>query len=517
MNITYGLRRALHLNPGGLATAFQGRRRNWGELGDRVARLAAGLRAGGCQPGDRVAMLATNSDRYLEYYLATAWAGLVSVPLNVRWSAREVEDALGDCQPAVLMLDRAYVPLTERLGQALPGLRFVYADDGEAPPGLWHFEDLVAQHSPAPDAMRAGPDLAGIFYTGGTTGRSKGVMLSHTNLMSNAMHSLAENMWTADMRYMHAAPMFHLANGMGLYAALLRGGSNIIVPGFAPETVMAAVEAERVTDALLVPTMIQMLVEHPALARHDLSSLRRVLYGASPMSGALLDRAMTALPRTEFVHVYGMTELSPCATALSWEGHTGESRAAGRHRSVGRAVVGCEVRTVGLDGETLPPGTVGEVVVRGDTVMLGYWERPEETARAIVDGWMHTGDGGYLDEDGYLYVVDRLKDMIISGGENVYSVEVENAVVQHPAVLQCAVIGIPDDRWGEMVHAVVVRRPEAELTVDELTTFCRTLLGGFKCPRSIEFRDTLPLSGAGKVLKRDLRAPFWERRLSNVN
>ena len=518
MNVTYGLRRTLQLNPDGLATAFNGRQRNWGEVGDRVARLAAGLLAGGARPGDRIAMLATNSDRYLEYYLATAWAGLVAVPLNIRWSARELDDAMRDCQPVLLMFDRSYVEVAGALTQAVPELRLVYADDDDAPAGTDHFEAMVERSPQLLDAMRAGSDLAGIFYTGGTTGRSKGVMLSHANLMSNAMQMLATGLWTANMRYMHAAPMFHLANGAGMYSAMLSGGCNIIVPGFAPEAVMHAVQTQRATDSLLVPTMIQMLVDHPALARHDMSSLRRVLYAASPMSSAVLDRAIAALPLTEFVHAYGMTELSPCATALPWAGHTGESRAAGRHRSAGRPVIGCEVRIAGPDGQTLPSGEVGEILVRGDTVMLGYWERPDETAQAIVDGWMHTGDGGYLDELGYLFVVDRMKDMIISGGENVYSVEVENAIVKHPAVLQCAVIGIPDDRWGELVHAVVVRKAEADLTVDQLITFCRTLLGGFKLPRSIEIRDTaLPLSGAGKVLKRDLRAPFWDGRSRKVN
>ncbi len=517
MNVTYGLRRQLHLNPDGLATVFNGRRRNWAELGERVARLAAGLLASGASPGDRVAIIATNSDRYLEYTLAVAWAGLVAVPQNVRWSAVEVEDAILDCRPVLLMLDRTYAALAAALKRAWPSMRLVYVDDDEAPAGMEHFEALIEGHGPMPDAMRAGSDLAGIFYTGGTTGRSKGVMLSHGNLMSNAMQMLASNLLGADLRYLNAAPMFHLANGAGMYSVLLNGGSNIIVSGFTPEGVMQAIEAERVTDTVLVPTMIQMLVDHPACARYDLSSLRRILYGASPMSGAVLERAMAALPQAEFTQLYGMTELSPCATALPWADHVGD-RTAGRHRSAGRPVIGCEVRIAGPDGEILPNGEVGEVVVRGDTVMMGYWERPEETARAVVDGWMHTGDGGLLDERGYLFVVDRIKDMIISGGENVYSVEVENAVMRHPAVLQCAVIGIPDDRWGELVHAVVVRRAEASLTVDELTGFCRTLLGGFKCPRSIEFREMpLPLSGAGKVLKRDLRAPFWEGRSSKVS
>src|SRR5581483_4719590 len=360
--------------------------------------------------------------------------------------------------------------------------------------------------------------LAGIFYTGGTTGRSKGVMLSHGNLMVNALNALGEGLFQSSAIYLHAAPMFHLANGAAMYSLLLSGGSNVMIQGFTPEGVMAAIQSERVTDALLVPTMIQMLVDHPAIGSYDLSSLKHVIYGASPISDAVLGRAMAALPNVEFTQAYGMTELAPIATLLHWKEHIGEGRAKGRHRAAGRATLGCEVRIVNADDQPVPNGTVGEIVVRGENVMMGYWERPEETAKAIIHGWMHTGDGGYMDEHGFIYVVDRVKDMIISGGENIYSVEVENAISQHPAVAQCAVIGIPDDRWGELVHAVVVTKPGAQLTAGELIEFCKTLIAGYKCPRSVEISPTaLPLSGAGKVLKRDLRKPFWENRERRVS
>ncbi len=518
MNITYGLRRALQLNPGGRSTTFGPRHRTWGETGERVARLAEGLRVQGVEIGGRVAMLALNSDRYLEAYLAIAWAGAVAVPQNIRWSAREIEDALADCTPNVLLADAEFADLAGQLGRTFPSMRIVYSDDGAAPPGMEHIEALIERSTAMADVMQSGDDLAGIFYTGGTTGRSKGVMLSHRNVTTNALNSLSEGVWSQPMRYLHAAPMFHLANGMGMYAALLQGGSNVMVRSYTPDGVMAAIAAEKVTDTLMVPTMIQMLVNHPDPSQYNLSSLRRVVYGASPMSGAVLARAMAALPDVAFIQAYGMTELSPCATLLHWNEHQGEGRAKQRDKGAGRAVIGCEVQVIDQDRKPVAPGTVGEIAVRGDTVMLGYWNRPEETARAIVDGWMHTGDGGLMDADGFLTVVDRIKDMIISGGENVYSVEVENAIAQHPAVDQCAVIGVPSDRWGEQVHAVVVPRPGASLTPDEVISFCRTLLGGFKCPRSVEIRKTsLPLSGAGKVLKRDLRAPFWngcERRVS---
>jgi long-chain acyl-CoA synthetase len=518
MNITHGLRRALQINADGLATVFGNRRRNWREIGERVPRLAAGLRWLGVNPSDRVAILSLNSDRYMELYLATAWAGAVIVPLNIRWSQLENEDAMRDCRANVLFVDKAFASTGAALAKAITGLKLIYADDGDAPAGMESYEALLLRSEPIPDAMCSAADLAGIFYTGGTTGRSKGVMLSHGNLMVNALNALGEGLFQSSAIYLHAAPMFHLANGAAMYSLLLSGGSNIMIQGFTPEGVMAAIQSERVTDALLVPTMIQMLVDHPAIGSYDLSSLKHVIYGASPISEAVLGRAMAALPNVEFTQAYGMTELAPIATLLHWKEHIGEGRAKGHHRAAGRATLGCEVRIVNTDDQPVPNGTVGEIVVRGENVMMGYWERPEETAKAIIDGWMHTGDGGYMDEHGFIYVVDRVKDMIISGGENVYSVEVENAISQHPAVAQCAVIGIPDDRWGELVHAVVVTKPGAQLTAGELIEFCKTLIAGYKCPRSVEISPTaLPLSGAGKVLKRDLRKPFWENRERRVS
>ena len=264
--------------------------------------------------------------------------------------------------------------------------------------------------------------------------------------------------------------------------------------------------------------MIQMTVDHPGIEKYDLSSLRAVLYGASVISEAVMDRAMARLPKTQFYQAYGMTELSPCATILPWKDHIGEGRAKGRHRGAGRPTFTVDVRIVDADDKPVPRGTVGEICARGETVMLGYWERPEETAKAVIDGWMHTGDGGYMDEDGYVYVVDRIKDMIISGGENIYSAEVENCVAQHPAVAQCAVIGIPSDQWGETVHAVVMRKPGASVTAEEIISFCKDRIAGYKCPRTVKIQDEpLPLSGSGKILKRDLRAPYWENASRAVN
>ncbi|MGZ5924796.1 MAG: long-chain-fatty-acid--CoA ligase [Rhizomicrobium sp.] len=506
MNITHGFKRALQINAEGIATIFGDRRRTWRDLGERIPRLAGGFATLGIRVGDRVAVLSLNSDRYLEAYLAAAWAGTVIVPLNIRWSASENEEALRDCRAGLLIVDEMFATIGATLARAMPGLRLLYADDGDAPPGAVHLEDLVAGSEPASDAMRSSGDLAGIFYTGGTTGRSKGVMLSHGNLMANALNALGEGWFPSTTRYLHAAPMFHLADGAATFSLLLSGGVNVMIKAFNPEAMMDAVERHKVSETLLVPTMLQMLVDHPAVGTRDLSSLKRVIYGASPISETLFNRAVTALPGTEFWQGYGMTELSPIVTILPWKEHIGAGRAKGRHRSAGRATLGCEVRIVDAGDQPMPRGSVGEIVARGDNLMIGYWERPEETASALAGGWMHTGDGGYMDDDGFVFMVDRIKDMIISGGENIYSIEVENVLAQHTAVAQCAVIGLPNEEWGEQVHAIVVSKPGMIVTEIDILAFCRERLAAYKSPRSVEIADTpLPMSGAGKILKRELR------------
>jgi acyl-CoA synthetase (AMP-forming)/AMP-acid ligase II len=307
--------------------------------------------------------------------------------------------------------------------------------------------------------------------------------------------------------------MFHLADmGMAM-PHWFEGNTHSIIPAFNPELVLDAFECDRVTHVLLVPVMIQMLVDHPAIRKpRDLSALHMIAYGASPMPEAVLERAMASFPGVEFVQAYGMTELSPVATVNPAWTHTAEGRKLGKLRSAGRASYCCEVRIVDAQGQEVPRGTVGEVVVRGANVMQGYWNKPEQTAAAVRDGWMHTGDGAYMDDDGFIFIVDRMKDMIISGGENVYSAEVENALVQHPAVAACAVVAIPSDQWGESVHAVVVRKPGDEVSAESLIEHCKSLIAGYKCPRSVDFVDALPLSAAGKVLKTKLREPFWRGR-----
>ena len=521
MYLTQGLHRALQQQPDRTAVCFGALRRSFAELGDRVARLAGALQALDMASGDRVAMLAMNSDRYLEYQLAVPWGGGVLNPCNVRWSLTEIVYSLKDSGSSILIVDKTFEPMVEAIRRDAPEIReVVFADDGAVPAGMprvHSYEAILAAAPPIADVCRAGDDLLGIFYTGGTTGFPKGVMLSHANLFASGMSLLGEGISPRGSVYLHAAPMFHLADFGISMPQHLAGNTHAIIPAFKPEAVLESIERDRVTDVLLVPTMIQMLVDHPAMkAGYDVSSLKRVVYGASSISEAVLDRAMAALPGVEFFQAYGMTELSPVATINPAWCHTAEGRKAGKLRSGGRASFGTEVRIVDELGKPVPLGTVGEVAVRGPNVMLGYWNKPEQTAAALRDGWMHTGDGAYMDADGFIFVVDRLKDMIKSGGENVFSAEVENALAQHAAVAACAVIGVPSDEWGEAVHAVVVAKPGASVSAEALIAHCKTLIAGYKCPRTVELRDALPLSGAGKILKTVLRKPFWEGRSAQI-
>ncbi len=518
MYLTQALHRAVQQHPDRIAVSFAGRQRSFAEFAGRVARLAGALQSLGMQAGDRVAMLSLNSDRYLEYQMAVPWGGGVMNPCNIRWSAAEILYSLDDSGSTILLVDETFRPLAEQFRLDARSLRqVIYCGDGESPAGMHGYEALLAAAAPVPDALRRGEDLAGIFYTGGTTGFPKGVMLSHTNLWSSGIAARAEGLAAPGGTYLHAAPMFHLADIGLAMAHWIEGNTHSAIPAFNPELVLDTLERDRVTCTVLVPTMIQMLVDHPAMQQpRDLSALQTIVYGASPISEAVLERAMAALPGVGFAQAYGMTELSPLATVNPAWYHTPEGRKQGKLRAAGRATYCTEVRIVDAQGREAPRGTVGEVTVRGPNVMRGYWDKPEQTVAAIRDGWMHTGDGGYMDEDGFVFIVDRLKDMIISGGENVYSAEVENALAQHPAVAACAVIGIPSAEWGESVHAVVVLKPGASVTIEELIAHCKTLISGYKCPRSVEFRAALPLSGAGKILKTELRKPFWEGRERQV-
>ena len=499
----------------GAATVFGDRETSWPEMLDRAARVAGGLRAMGLERGDRVAVLSPNSDLYLLLYLAISWAGGVIAPLNVRWSAAEIRHALEDCTPAIAFVGGCSDLEILSIFEAREKATIPVSLDGTGGLSRLRFEDLVGAE-PIDDAGLGGEDLFGIFYTGGTTGRAKGVMLSHAGVVGNAMAMRERGLFPAHARALLVAPLFHMAAVAAQTMAFLAGGESVILPAFDPGKALDAIAEHRITDALLVPTMIQMVLDVPGFEPGMLTTLRRIMYGASPMTESTLDRAMAAAPHVDFLQCYGMTELSPTAVMLTPEFHRGEHRKAGRHRGAGRPIRGVEVRIADESGNPIPPGEVGEVLVRSPGMMLGYWNQPEQTAEVLVDGWMHTGDGGRIDDHGVLYVVDRIKDMIVSGAENVYSAEVESVLSQHPDIAQCAVIGVPDARWGERVHAVIVARPGTEVTIEGVMAHCKGLIAGYKCPRSIELRPALPMSAAGKILKGDLRAPYWEGQGRNV-
>ncbi|MFM9928225.1 long-chain-fatty-acid--CoA ligase [Variovorax sp. H27-G14] len=493
-------------------------RLSYGELGDRVARLGAVLKQLGMHAGDRVGMMSLNSHRFVEYFFGTWWGGGVINPVNIRWNPKEVAYSLDDCDTRILLVDDLFAPMAAELRRLSTSLRtVVYCGDGAVPEGMLGYEALLADAQPIDDAPHSADELAAVMYTGGTTGRPKGVMLTHGSLYINALGTVAAlPRDTQHAAAIVAAPMFHVA-GCGIaLQSLLRLVPIHVVPMFDELAVLQTLQSARITEMFLVPTMVKRVIEHPRFAEFDLSALRLLSYGAAPIDAALLDQAMRAFPGTAFAQVYGMTELSPVVTALPSHCHQPGPDRERLLRSAGTPIAIAEVRIVDGEDHELPAGQVGEIVARGPMVMKGYWNKPAETEAALRGGWMHTGDGGYMDEQGFVFVVDRMKDMIVSGGENVYSAEVENAIAQMPQVLMSAVIGVPDEKWGERVHAVIVRREGMALEADAVIAHCREQIANYKCPRSVEFRDALPLSAAGKLQKFQLREPFWagkERRV----
>jgi long-chain acyl-CoA synthetase len=382
-----------------------------------------------------------------------------------------------------------------------------------APPKGWHgYEPLLeAATSDVIPTSIAPDDLAGLFYTSGTTGYPKGVMLSHANLVANAYHVLASWRWQEADVYLHACPMFHLADGPTSHAITWAGGAHVIIPGFKPDLALEVMERERVTVTILIPTMVNFLINHPDVRQRDLRALRNITYGGAPMPVELVRRAMQTLS-CSFCQGYGLTETSPALTFLPPGEHVpdGSPEQVRRLASCGREVIGVRVRVVDEQGQEVKPGQVGEIIAKGPNIMRGYWNKPQETTEVLRDGWLYTVDLATVDEEGYIYIVDRKKDMIISGGENVFSTEVENVLYTHPAVLEAAVVGVPDDKWGETIKAIVVLKPDTTATEQEIIAHCRARMAHFKIPRSVDFyAGALPKSGSGKILKRELREQYW--------
>lgn len=520
MYITQALKRNVQLFPNKTSTAYLDRSFTWKESLERISKIAYSIKKLDVSEGDRVAILAHNSDRYFEFLYSVSWAGAVFVPINTRLAPPEIEFWINDSESKVLFVDKNFAEVVINLKKEnkIPSVKnIVYLSDDACPDNMINYEDLITSET-TEDSLRGYDDLAGLFYTGGTTGRSKGVMLSHTNMVVDALNCALMGNMDENAKWLHAAPMFHIADCAGLFGISQVGGSHYFIPGFIPKLFFEAVNKFKITETILVPTMVNMAVHDPEITNYDLNSLKKIMYGASPMPEPVIVKAMEMLPNCTFYHAYGQTECAPLLTCSGPETHVFEGPLAYKFKSCGKAVAGVELKIADENGNEVPRGEVGEIYARGPNIMLGYWRQKELTEKAIVNGWMKTGDGAKMDESGYVFIVDRVKDMIISGGENIYSTEVENAIYQLKNVLECAVIGIPDEKWGEAVHAIIRLKENTSIDEKEVIEHCHKNIAGFKCPKSVSFREApMPVSGAGKILKTELRKPFWKDSDKQVN
>jgi long-chain acyl-CoA synthetase len=458
------------------------------DLHERVAAIAAALSRHGFHAGDRLALLLPNEPEYLELIYACSWLGVIAVPVNARSSAAEIDRILADASPRGVIRHSSLPAPTVQLAWEL----------------VLDKEPLDVSGGPGPHPIYDPDAILALIYTSGTTGRPKGVAVTHANIQANIDHL---NYWMPYREggvHLHAAPVFHILDFPFIFAAPAFGTCQITIPKFSAASFCETVARERVSHTILVPTMINLLVQFSAISDFDLSSLEALAYGGSPISPALVRRTRAVLPHVKLVQGYGLSETG-FLTGLPDHEQTED-----RITSCGRPCPGVDVRIVDDSGRELAQGQHGELVARGANVMTGYWNNPDETRLSFRDGMFRTGDVGYRDADGYFYILDREKDMIVTGGENVYSGEVEAVIYEHPAVLEAAVFGIPDPQWGELVAACVVRKPKMALSADDLIAHCRRFLANYKIPRHFEFSETeLPKSGNGKILKRLLRERFW--------
>jgi acyl-CoA synthetase (AMP-forming)/AMP-acid ligase II len=482
-----------------------------------VNRIANALVASGLQPGDRVAILSKNSIEYVLLYYGASKAGVVPVPVNYRLAPPEWSYIINDAEAKAVFASPMYVDAVDGFrGDLKHAQSFIVL--GGAAEGWRAYADWIALQPVTPPAVRVtNDDDVYQMYTSGTTGNPKGAVLTHHAVTSQIAQVSPIAQMSPGERVLVVAPLYHAAAAMTTFSSVAWGATLYIQEDFNPVEVVRALDEEQISVALLVPAMIQaLLVFVPDVAKREYRDLREIIYGASPIAEATLRRAVEVF-KCDFAQAYGMTETTAALTALLPSHH--RQALEGRPElllSAGRPLPGVELRAVDENDNPVPPGTVGEIVGRGDNLMRGYWNLPDESAEALRGGWMHTGDAGYIDEDGFVYIQDRVKDMIVSGGENVYPRHVEDVIFQHPAVADVAVIGVPDPVWGETVKAVVVLKQGQTATADEIMQFCEGKLGGFERPRSVDFVDALPRNASGKVLKKELRAPYWQGQKRGV-
>lgn len=492
------LRRTRHLRGRELAVVDGDVRFTWNELTDRAIRLAAVLRNLGLRPGDRVGLISTNGHRFAEFYLGVPWAGGVFTPLNTRLALPELATIVRHAGIEILLTDDANRETAEQIAKTA-NVKTLLAPD--------RYEALLEKAVPVPDAGRSGDDIAALFYTSGSTGQPKGVMLTHSNFIVAGLNFIGVHAMTEESVAMLSSPLFHVGASALCIPCLVLGATMVMVPKFVPEDVARAIDANHVTIMTAVPTTLRMMLDEAAKHGLDLSSMETVSYGGAPMPPTLTTELGKAIPKAKLVQGYGMTELTAGVTSLPHAYLMPDRAHLGKVKSVGRAMPCCDMQVFGPDDRPLPIGEIGEVVVRGPIMMKGYWNNPELTAHTLRSGWMHTGDLGYLDDDGFLYLAGRSKDMIITGGENVYPSEVEDVIAKLPGVLQCIVFGAPDPKWGEAVRAVVVVEDLNRLTEEHVTNRCREHLAGYKCPRRVFFQtEPLPVSGANKIDRAAVKA-----------
>jgi long-chain acyl-CoA synthetase len=484
----HSLGRALRFYPGRTALVRDGQPLSFRELHARAEGIAGTLTGQGFGVGDRLALLLPNGPDYIELMYACSMLGVIVVPLNTRLSANEIDRVLEDARPHGIVRHSSL---------AVPGVQLSWQH-------VIDKEPLPISSGLIPKAFYDPEAVLGLIYTSGTTGQPKGVMVTHGNVLAD-IHNF--NYWmryTEGGVYLHAAPIFHIADFPSMFAAPAFGATQITIPKFSAQIFCETVARERVTQTVLVPTMINLLTQFPDSKKYDLSSLQVLAYGGSPMAPELVHRTRELLPNVKLIQVYGLSETG-FLTGLQDQEHTED-----KLMSCGRPCPGVDLNVADTSGKQVDPGQAGELIVRGANVMRGYWNNPEQTAEAFRGGFFRTGDIGHQDNAGYVYILDRLKDMIVTGGENVYSGEVEAVIYAHPAVREVAVFGVPDPQWGELVMACVVLKTGENLTADGLIAFCRRSLASYKLPRRVQFSETdLPKSSSGKMLKRTLRERFW--------
>ncbi|MCU1504952.1 MAG: putative fatty-acid--CoA ligase [Ilumatobacteraceae bacterium] len=495
----------------------------WGELARRSRQVADLLAASGVGALDRVAFLDKNGIEHFEVFFGAALLNAVCVDVNWRLAGPEIEYIVNDSGAKVLIVGPDFVPVLETFADSLSTVSTILVIAGPGGPTS-RFEDYASavdgRNDTDPGAVQTGQDVAFQLYSSGTTGRPKGVLLSNDNFF--ALLPTARDMWRidADTVNLVAMPLFHIGGGGWAIAGMCSGATSIIVRDLDPAALVQLLTEKSITNAFLVPAVLQFMLQVPGVEDGDYSALRAIVYGASPISESVLAKSVNIF-KCDFWQAYGLTETTGAIVNLASEDHDTEGSRRHLLRSCGKPGPGVGLRIVDTDTQLeCEVGQVGEIWVNGPQIMLGYWNMPEETAGSITDGWFHTGDAGYLDAEGYLYIHDRVKDMIVSGGENVYPAEVENVLMGHPGIGDVAVIGVPDEKWGESPKALVVRAANdagAALTEREVIDHARERLAKFKCPTTVEWLEVLPRNPSGKVLKKDLREPYWAGRDRRVS